>query len=91
MKPSEEFLAELWGAIDHYVGVRLTWDESAADVDEMAKVKSTIERLIAEREKEARIEGMVALGNAIHAVDDGNEDVLATIDRLIAEERARTA
>lgn len=46
-------------------------------------------RLIAEREKAARIEGMVALGNAIHAVDDSNVDVLAAIDRLIAEERAK--
>ena len=39
--------------------------------------------------KAARTEGMVALGNAIHAVDDSNVDVLAAIDRLIAEERAK--
>lgn len=75
MKPSEEFMASELG---QYLYLRLTTAAIAR-----------LERLIAEREKAARIEGMVTLGNAIHAVDDSNVDVLATIDRLIAEESAR--
>lgn len=97
MKPSEEFLAALWCEIEEW-RIRKTsvdWAVTAADEDysrvaeKEENQRATIERLIAEREKAARIEGMVALGNAIHAVDDSNVDVLAAIDRLIAEERAR--
>ena len=82
MKPSEEFQVALWDAINRFAdGSRLSVQRQVA----VAEVNS----LIADREKAARIEGMVALGNAIHAVDDSNVDVLAAIDRLIAEERAK--
>ena len=97
MKPSEEFLASPIGeAVADYgescEEASLAHDNREARLfhTEMAdKHLATVERLIAEREKAARIEGMVALGNAIHAVDDSNVDVLAAIDRLIAEERAK--
>lgn len=87
MKPTDKFLAELWGSIDHYVGVRLTWDESAADVEEMAKVKSTIERLIAEREREARIEGVCKALYHTTALSDA--EMRKRAEEWFDEERAR--
>ena len=95
MKPSEEFLASPIGeAVADYgescEEASLAHDNREARLfhTEMAdKHLATVERLIAEREKAARIEGMEASANAL--MREGYPVPACYLDTLIAEERAR--
>ena len=90
MKPSEEFMASpIRRELAVYASL-VEWDisigatEQSEDIDDcMAR----IERLIAEREKAARIEGMEASANAL--MREGYPVPACYLDTLIAEERAR--
>ena len=95
MKPSEEFLASPIGEAvadygDSCEEASLAHDNREARLfhTEMAdKHLATVERLIAEREKAARIEGMEASANAL--MREGYPVPACYLDTLIAEERAR--
>lgn len=95
MKPSEEFLVSPIGeAVADYgescEEASLAHDNREARLfhTEMAdKHLATVERLIAEREKAARIEGMEASANAL--MREGYPVPACYLDTLIAEERAR--